>query len=356
MKSKHNGIISLWKFIFCIVIIGFHLNVIQHYKNTNFGFLYGSIAVEFFFIVSGYLLAKKALTMQYIQYVGETTKNYILNKIKKIFPYLLFSFIIGFIVTNIYGNYTKSQNINSVFDLFFMYCSGIKYVSMIPIVWYLSAMLIADIILFPLIYKYKENYIYIICPIVIFLLAGYLSHNYGQLTKVQDWMGITTVGTLRGMLTMNIGALMYTISEKIKKLNYTKLGSLVLTIIEITGFISIFFIIQTENAHAKYDFIMVIIMAISIMLAFSEKTLLLKFLNNKFVYYLEKLSLPVFLNQHWLLVLMNNIIKSNGYDRNFYIEFIIAIVLSIIVGILELSITKLIKKLLNKIKPVFVKI
>lgn len=66
MKSKHNGIISLWKFIFCIVIIGFHLNAIQHYKNTNFGFLYGSIAVEFFFIVSGYLLAKKALTIPII--------------------------------------------------------------------------------------------------------------------------------------------------------------------------------------------------------------------------------------------------------------------------------------------------
>lgn len=356
MKPKHNGIISFWKLIFCIMIIGFHLNGMYCFKDNNYGFLYGSIAVEFFFIVSGYLLAKKALTTEQKQNIGELTKNYIVKKIKKFFPYLLFSFIAGFIVSNIYYNYNTSQRINSIFDLLFMYCSGIKYDSMIPIAWYLSAMLVSDIILFPLIYKYKENFIYTICPLIIFILAGFLSHNYGELTNVENWMGITTIGTLRGFFTMTIGVLIYKISEKIKEKNFTTFGKALLTAFEIIGFISIFYIIRTEYAHAKYDFIMVIIMTISIMIAFSEKTLLLNSFNNKFVYNLEKLSLPIFLNQHWILVAMNNIMKENGYDRNFYYEFLIAILLSIIVGIITLYFTKIVAKILKKIKPAFIKI
>ena len=355
MQSKHNGIISLLKFIFCIMIIGFHLNGMYCFKDNNYGFLYGSIAVEFFFIVSGYLLAKKALTIKEKENSGEATKNYILNKIKKIFPCLVISFIASLIVSNIYYSYNTSQNINSIFDLLFMYCSGMKYTSMIPIAWYLSAMLIADIILFPLIHKYKESFIYMICPLIIFILAGFLSNNYGQLTNVENWMGFTTVGTIRGIFTMTIGVLIYEISEKIKEINYTTFGRTILTFIEIIGFISIFFIIRTENAHAKYDFIMVLIIAISIMIAFSEKTLFLGFLNNKFVYYLEKISLPIFLNQHWILVTMNNLLKNGGYERNFYLEFIIAIIISVIIGIITLYIVNFGSKILQKIKPVFIK-
>lgn len=119
---------------------------------------------------------------------------------------------------------------------------------------------------------------------------------------------------------------------------------------------SIFFIIQMENAHARYDFVMVFIMAISIMIAFSEKTLLLNFLNKKLIYYLENLSLPIFLNQHWILIAMNNIIKNNGYARSFYIEFIIAVILSIVIGIITLFVIKLIERICNKIKPIVIKL
>ena len=50
VKSKRNGKIELMRFVFAIVIACFHLNMGI--------FSSGMLAVEFFFIVTGYLLAK----------------------------------------------------------------------------------------------------------------------------------------------------------------------------------------------------------------------------------------------------------------------------------------------------------
>lgn len=59
--KKHNGIISIWKFIFAICILFHHASGqlvgpddVQVLRNF-------AIGVNFFFIVSGFLLAKSAL-------------------------------------------------------------------------------------------------------------------------------------------------------------------------------------------------------------------------------------------------------------------------------------------------------
>ena len=57
--KKHNGIISFWKFVFCMVIIIFHAGE-YFIGKQDILFKYGSIAVEFFFVVSGFLMCKSA--------------------------------------------------------------------------------------------------------------------------------------------------------------------------------------------------------------------------------------------------------------------------------------------------------
>ncbi len=56
--KKHNGVIGLWKFIFCLLIVVLHTGI----GIPNRIFKFGSIGVEFFFLVSGYLLAKSAVS------------------------------------------------------------------------------------------------------------------------------------------------------------------------------------------------------------------------------------------------------------------------------------------------------
>ena len=59
----------------------------------------GRIGVEIFFIVSGYLMTKKALNNEEgLENIGEETTSYIWRKFKAFFPYVIFPFIISFFV------------------------------------------------------------------------------------------------------------------------------------------------------------------------------------------------------------------------------------------------------------------
>ena len=63
-NQKRNGIVSLWKFIFALVIAFFHGGEFFQ-PNENVFFLKGYIVVEFFFIISGFYFASEVLKKEY---------------------------------------------------------------------------------------------------------------------------------------------------------------------------------------------------------------------------------------------------------------------------------------------------
>lgn len=78
--------LDLAKFAFTLMIAVYHLWT--HYRMPGRG---GYIAVEFFFVLSGYLLAMKA------DLSGEqTVMQYTWSRIKKFYPHYLFSFLVLF--------------------------------------------------------------------------------------------------------------------------------------------------------------------------------------------------------------------------------------------------------------------
>lgn len=87
-NNNHNGIVSLWKFIFAIVIMFFHTNgFYPNYQNPIFR--WGYISVEFFFIISGFYFAKKVLKEKYNnKSIGKETNQFTLKKMKVFFSQL----------------------------------------------------------------------------------------------------------------------------------------------------------------------------------------------------------------------------------------------------------------------------
>ena len=136
-NKKHNGIIGFWKFMFCILILLFHC---AEKMGKNGFFESGRIGVEFFFIVSGYLMTKKALNNE--------------EGLKAFFPYVIFPFIISFFVK---GIYKADQIANSIWNLLLIDMSGVRSTTVIGQTWYISVMLISMLILYPLIRRYKKN-------------------------------------------------------------------------------------------------------------------------------------------------------------------------------------------------------
>lgn len=348
--KKHNGIISFWKFMFCMMIVVFHLTE----KNGGIGiFSAGRIGVEFFFIVSGYFMTKKALSKEdNCTNIGKETFQYIWKKAISFFDYMLIAFIISFFVKNWVSTFKKNEIVNSVWNLCFLEMSGIKSTAVVGQTWYISAMLISMLILYPLIRRYRKNFTYLIAPLIVIFIGGWISHKYGNITGRTVWTGLIYKGLLRAIFELAIGSILYEFSNKIKTINFNKVGKIFLNIIELVGFSSIFIIINIKDASNKYDFIMILIISISLAIAFSEKTILYNLSNNKFCYYLEKLSLPIYLNHIWIILIINKTLPQLSYWRKLIILLIFTIIISIIIQQFITLIRKV--NLRNVLKKVFI--
>lgn len=327
--SKHNGIISFWKFMFSMMIVIVHCNIAKNYPMVILQ--HGYIGVEFFFLVSGYLMTKRALNKkENDSNIGRETWEYIWGKVKVFFPYMLITFIITLLLNISLNLYNIDEIVNSIWNLLFLDISGIRSTLVVGQTWYISAMLISMLILYPLIRKYKKNYIYLIAPAIVIFIGGWISHTYGTING-WDYTTLTYKCLLRAFFELALGTILYELADKISKVNFTKLARIILTLIEIVGFASIFFITNIENANTQYEYIMLLILSTSIVIAFSGKSIFYNFANNKFFYYLEKLSLPIYLNHSWIIIIISNVFANLDYFKVLILVSFTTIIFSMVI-------------------------
>lgn len=345
-QKQHNGVISFWKFAFAIMICILHGNVFR-LNGEHLIFNGGSIGVEFFFIVSGYLLGHSIHKRKEEDNLAKDTWKFILNKFKKLFPYVLIAFVLIAGLDILTKERSIFSLVTSIWDLFLLRMSGIATNRINAVAWYISAMLIAMLIIYPLGRKYKKNYTCLIAPIIVILLGGFMSHEFGGLRGPMTWLGLCYKGLLRAFLELNVGIIAYEIVEKIKEINFKKWVSVLLGIVETLCFTSIFVLAQILNKSTKLDYIMLLTMTIGVIIAFSNKAATQNFCNNKFCYFLEKLSLPLYLNQMFGIYFVERLSMFNRF--NYYEKLGIYLVLIIVLSILTMKLVDLYNKNKDKI-------
>lgn len=98
--KPRNGEIDFWKFVFSIMVVQFHSSNLTKIKTTPF--VGAAIAVEFFFLVSGYLMAASISRYQESEIVvGRDSRNFMLHKIRGLCPEIFIAWGIGFVVQDI---------------------------------------------------------------------------------------------------------------------------------------------------------------------------------------------------------------------------------------------------------------
>lgn len=354
-NKKRNGIVSLWKFIFSIVIAFFH-TVKLYPELSNKIFKGGYIGVEFFFLISGFYFAKKVLESKTTkkENIGEYTIKFVFNAIKNLIPYIIICFIAIMSVTAYFDSFSKRELVNSIWYLTLFRQLGFYSIDVTNHLWYLTALLLSYMILCPLIKKYKENFIYIFSPLIVLLGLGYLNHTSGTLSvSYGTWDVICYNGMYRAIIEVNIGMIIYIISKKIKKLNFTKIGEIAMTILGEGGLILVLIGAQIADKPGTYDYFYLLLMFISIIIITSEKTLELKFLSNKFTMFMEKISIPIYIN-HVPIILLLYYLNINTITPE--LLSVIAIMSTIIISIIEYLIIEKIKSKspLKKLKKIFI--
>ena len=352
--KKHNGTISFWKFACSIMIVIFHIGGRLTTPEKAI-FPSGRIAVEFFFIVSGFLMAKKAFSIQKSEEpLGKETFMYIWKKAKYFYTYIILAFILELIVQSMIKPYTTPQIANSIWNLLLIDMTGIRTTYIVGQTWYISVMLLSMMILYPLIRKYKKSFTYLIAPLIVLFIGGWISKKYGGMFHPQDWTGLFYKGFLRGFFEIALGTILYEIVENIKNANFTKVGKIILTILQLGGFGLVFYIASIPEISVQYDYFMILLLAISITLSFSEKCLFSNFANNKVFYFLEKISLPLYLNHITIITVINKKLGYLSFKKQLALILVTSIVFSIIYTILMEKIIKFYEKHKKSIKKIII--
>lgn len=258
MKTKRNGYIDVIKFIFALMVADFHFDT---------RFLYGGfLAVEGFFMISGFLMMKSLEKSDKTESTGVATAKFILHKYKALLPILFSSVVVAFIVY-IFNYNLSPRDISHnfwlvIFDIFPLQVAGFQGYFVIGISWYLSAMFIALLILYPLMRRSKSTTVNIICPLIVFLGYGILSARYGdiiQAGKIYLEYSLLHTGIVRGLAGCSLGCIISEITNKVKTVKLTHLAKTVFTVIEIV-FFAIMLVMMHYVAMTQFDFIIVSLM------------------------------------------------------------------------------------------------
>lgn len=328
VKSR-NGAIDFWKFVFSLMVVQFHSSNLTKIKTTPF--VGGAIAVEFFFLVSGYLMAASISRYREDQIVvGRDTRQFMLHKIKGLCPEIFIAWGIGYVVQHIRTEATLSSLVKDlmtgVWDLFFLRESGLEGFRANPAAWYISAMLLAMLVIVPLFFKDRDVFLNVWAPILAIATLGYLSKNVGDLRGPTDWLGFCYKGWLRAVGELCMGAICFGICQKMKDIPYSTLAKALLTALELCCYLGVI-VWSYEHKGSRMDFVMLLLFAVGVVVTFSSQSLLSSIFNNSFVYFLGKISFPIYLAHNYWSHALVRIFPEQTYVQ-LYPKYVLAVLLT----------------------------
>lgn len=325
-KTSRNHLIELLRFLFAVLILLYHGLAFLAPESNFLRCTNGAVAVEFFFILSGFLMANSAKKkMEDTSNIGRDSAEFIQKKYLSVFPYHLFSYACSFVVAIILGGLTAvgaaKLFVHSLPNLFMLDMVGFSSTMVAGYIWFVSAMLIAMAILYPILRRWFSLFTNIIAPVLAVLLLGWLCQTYGRLTYISFWTGLTFKGVLRAVAEIALGCAAFALCERFKAMEFTKFGKIFLLLLELFGY-AITFVYAFSQKSETFYFYLVFFLALSIAISFSGQTLTCHMRSNKLVSFLGKLSLPVYLNQYYIFLLVER--YTPGLNGNYRLLIFIA--------------------------------
>lgn len=302
MGRERSGTIELWRFVFSFLIVITHAKQLG-VSEEGYWFPSAAIGVEFFFLVTGYLMAQsvhRMLPLRGAESLGMDTVRFLWKKIKRMCPNYYIAWAIGFAVYLIANQMLNISAVfktfcNCIFELTFMTLSGLIYMRINGAVWYISAMLIAIALIYPLLRRHYDFFQHVVAPIAAILILGYLMKTFGHLRTGPEWHWITYKGNLRAIAEICLGISMYPLGERLRAMSLTTLGKIAVTAIESAGYLATI-VCCTWPKATKYDFLIVMLLAVSISLSFSGQGIHSALLQNPAVLRLGEFSFSLYLS------------------------------------------------------------
>ena len=266
MKNR-NGELDILRFLFSINIVLSHMAVDM---NSIVRKTYCPFGVEFFFLCSGFFLARHAMIMTDIKTndeLGRETWKYTIKKASRIWKYYIIVILI-YAILRFIGDNSIGRMIKDFLDSVPMYFFINQPLHLIPSLylrgsWYISAMLVVSFIYYYMILRFKKPFIEVVLPFCSLFIVGYLiqKNNNGSIfTFVHDNGLLINLGLLRAFAVMGIGAFIFTVSLYVNEnvIIFSKGKVLLLCVKYIAYIIALLLCFNYINATSYYTQIFMI--------------------------------------------------------------------------------------------------
>lgn len=350
---SRNKEIELWRFFIALMIVNFHSVMLGAGAPM---FTYGNIGVEFFFALSGYLLAGSALKVRCKNSpltwgeIHQETTSLLLRRIKAFFPETFIACLMtcAFYTVFIHPPFAQllRASISTMFgDACFLSMTGLFGKEGLNFAtWYLSSLLICSAFLYVVILRWGISPLYFIIGWL--LLGGvYIHGNAVDLPGVYEPCGIFRQGNIRACATMLIGISLYPLGQKMKQTPVSKAVSVGLMLVKWCSFI--FFIVYANNASFMGHNVGLVLVAFCamIVLIFSEKCYDSSLYKHPFILFLGKFSLPLYLSHSVYSLYLRRTLPSETSD---YVVVILYYLVSFITAFAVMEMAKRVRNYSSK--------
>lgn len=290
-KKSHNEEIEFLRFVFALMVVVFHANKLLPADKHILG--HGALAVEFFFLLSGYLM------MASVQRRKEnplSVSAFAFNKIKGFWAELVASVALSVGIFACAGGgattFVKDLLNTLVSSVLLLRMTGMTYSvhDMNNPTWYLSSLLIGICITYPLLRRFGTHVL--LCVLAVGI-CGYLQKENGMIANAMKWTHFTYAGNLRGIAELLLGAFAWQAAAWLKTQRLSGIARAGLTAIKWLGIAFVFGIAQVKGY--SWDGACLLALWCSLVIAFSCQGVDSAWYRNKFCVFLGSLSLPLFL-------------------------------------------------------------
>ncbi|MCM1545372.1 MAG: acyltransferase [Ruminococcus sp.] len=362
-KKARNGRIEFYRFVFCMIVLLFHINKyilkIPANDSLNVSFFdHGAVGVEFFFILSGYFMAASVYKQRTLkpETVGSFSANEALLFMKKkymgIFPQHMVAFALTVIVVAAVDGYTIKKFllylIDSVPNFFLVQMTGINYTSPNHVEWYISCMLIAMAVLYPVLRKYYDSFTRYVAPLLAILLIGHMVYTTHKLSGVSTWYGVGYKSLLRAVAEIALGTTAFELSRYMRSKRYVHKWQAAFTVAEV-GCLALTVLYSVSDFSSKYEIYSVPLIFVIITICLSGQSLGHRMFNNKVAYFLGRLSLPIYLAQIAAIKLTNEV----AAEQRLAVKLMAAIITTFVFALIVMKLGEYAANGINKLEAKF---
>lgn len=314
IRKARNGEFDLWKFFSMLIIVLHHSYGI--FGNKRLYFAYGSIFVEFFFIVSGYFMAVSVSKKEQVdpKTLGTETVGFIFGKIKKLLPYLVFAWVNAFAAAVVCLGakevFTLENFLTVPFTMTFLNVSGIPATDVIGTTWYLSAMFMSMAIIYPLMRRWQDIFSKIAAPLIAVSLYAIMIKKDGYIIGLLGWYGVFCKGFFRGFAGISLGCSVFAASQWLEKKFMYKGMPLLLSFVDIGCMLGSAFLVY-RNIDRQYHGVVVLMFYVAVMIIASRKAWINGFFGGELFSKLGKLSMAVYLTHPAVIKWLNFAIENS---------------------------------------------